>query len=134
MAEREPDLIVFDGECVLCSRTAQFVLKRDRRRRFRLTTAQGETGQALYRRLGLPIAEFKTMLVVRDGRALTESEAALAIAAGLGWPWRAAAAVRIVPLPLRDAAYRLVARNRYRWFGRRETCWTPGADVRDRIV
>ena len=134
MADREPALIVFDGECVLCSRTAQFVLKRDRRRRFRLTTAQGATGQALYRQLGLSTARFETMLVVKDGRALTESDAALAIAAGLGWPWRAAAAARILPRHLRDAAYRLVARNRYRWFGRRETCWAPTADVRDRIL
>jgi len=130
----EADLIVFDGECVLCSRTAQFVLKRDRRRRFRLTTAQGETGQRLYRELGLPTAAFETMLVVQDGRTLTESDAALAIASGLGWPWRAASAARIVPRPLRDAAYRLIARNRYRWFGRREICWAPAPDVADRIV
>ena len=134
MATSEPDLIVFDGECVLCSRTAGFVLKRDRARRFRLTTAQGQTGQRLYRELGLPGDRFETMLVVRDGRALTESDAALAIAAGLGWPWRAAAAARLVPRPLRDAAYRLVARNRYRWFGRRESCWAPTPDVADRIV
>ena len=134
MATSEPELIVFDGECVLCSRTARFVLKRDKARRFRLTTAQGETGQRLYRELGLATDAFETMLVVRGGRALTESDAALAIARGLGWPWRAAAAARIVPKPLRDAFYRLVARNRYRWFGRRDTCWMPDADVRDRIV
>ena len=130
----ESALIVFDGECVLCSRTAQFVLKHDRRRRFRLTTAQGATGQELYRSLELPTDTFETMLVVRNGRALTESDAALAIASGLGWPWRAAAAARIVPRRLRDAAYRLVARNRYRWFGRRETCWAPAPDIADRII
>jgi len=130
----EPELIVFDGECVLCSRTAQFVLKHDRHRRFRLTTAQGEQGQALYRGLGLPAVAFETMVVVKDGRALIESDAALAVASGLGWPWRAAAAARIVPRPLRDAAYRLVARNRYRWFGRRDACWTSTDDLADRIV
>ena len=134
MATGEPDLIVFDGECVLCSRTAQFVLKRDKARRFRFTTAQGGTGQRLYRELGLEADAFETMIVVRGGRALTESDAALAIASGLGWPWRAAAAARIVPRPLRDAAYRLVARNRYRWFGRRDSCWVPDEGMRDRIV
>ena len=130
----EPDVIVFDGECLLCSRTAQFVLKHDRRRRFRLTTAQGESGQGLYRALGLRADAFETMLVVRDGRAFTESDAALAIASGLGWPWRAVSAARIVPRPLRDAVYRLVARNRYRWFGRRDACWAPTPEVADRII
>jgi len=127
-------LIVFDGMCVLCSANAQFVLKHDRRRRFRLTTAQGALGTALYRRFGLPTDEYETMLVVEQGRLLTQSNAAIAIARGLGWPWRAAAAARIVPRPVRDALYRLAARNRYRLFGRRETCWAPSAADADRIL
>jgi predicted DCC family thiol-disulfide oxidoreductase YuxK len=125
---------VFDGECVLCSANARFVLRRDRRRRFRLTTAQGALGEALYRHFGLPSDRYETMLLIESGRLRTESDAALAIAEGLGWPWRAAAAARLIPRPLRDAAYRLVARNRYRLFGRRHLCWTPGAADLDRIL
>lgn len=127
-------LIVFDGMCVLCSANARFVLKHDRRRRFRLTTAQGPLGEALYRHYGLADGDYETMLVIDRGRLLTESDAAIAIARGLGWPWRAAAVARIVPKPLRNALYRLVARNRYRWFGRRDTCWVPRPGEADRIL
>jgi predicted DCC family thiol-disulfide oxidoreductase YuxK len=130
----EHPLIVFDGECVLCSANARFVLSRDRRRRFRLTTAQGPLGAALYRHFGLRADEEGTILVLQDGRLLTDSAAAIAIPSGLGWPWRAAAALRIVPRPMRDRIYRWVARNRFRWFGRRDSCWRPSPADSDRIV
>lgn len=130
----EHPLIVFDGNCVLCSANAQFVLRHDRRRRFRLTTAQGELGQSLYRHFGLSTAHNETMLVLDRGKLLTQSEAALAIAGGLGWPWRAAVLARVVPRTLRDGMYRLIARNRFRLFGRRAICWTPAPDDRDRIL
>jgi predicted DCC family thiol-disulfide oxidoreductase YuxK len=130
----EHPLIVFDGECVLCSVNARFVLARDRRRRFRLTTAQGPLGQALYRDFGLSRPDYGTMLVITEGRLLIEAAAALAIAEGLGFPWRAAALARLLPGRLNDAAYRLVARNRFRLFGRRETCWVPRPEDRDRIL
>ena len=130
----EHPLIVFDGQCVMCSANARFVLRHDRHRRFRLTTAQGPLGAALYRHFGLRSDEEGTFLVVEDGLLLTDSDAALAIPAGLGWPWRLAAAARIVPRPLRDSLYRWVARNRFRWFGRREACWVPAPADRDRIL
>ena len=127
-------LIIFDGECVLCSANAQFVLRHDRRRHFRLTTAQGQVGQAVYRELGLPDAAFETMVLIDDGHAFTESDAAIGVATALGWPWRAAGLARIVPRPLRDAAYRFVARHRFTIFGRRAACWRPTPDVADRIL
>jgi predicted DCC family thiol-disulfide oxidoreductase YuxK len=130
----EHPLIVFDGECVLCSANARFVLRRDRRRRFRLTTAQGGLGAALYRHFGLRADEEGTIVVLDRGRLLTESDAALAIPAGLGWPWRLAAGFRIVPRSLRDRLYRGLARHRFRWFGRRETCWVPAPADADRIL
>jgi predicted DCC family thiol-disulfide oxidoreductase YuxK len=132
--EDDRPLIVFDGECVLCSANARFVLRRDRRRRFRLTTAQSPLGAALYRHFGLRADEEGTILVLRDGRLLTDSEAAIAIPAGLGWPWRAAASLKIVPRTLRDPVYRWVARNRFRWFGRRDQCWVPAPADFDRIL
>lgn len=128
-------LIVFDGTCVLCSGSAQFVLRHDRAGRFRLTTAQGELGQAIYRGLGLSPDDLGTMLLVEGGEAATESDAVLAIGSGLGFPWSwLAAAGRIVPAAIRNPAYRLIARNRYRWFGRRETCWMPRPGDAGRIL
>lgn len=127
-------LIVFDGECVLCSANACFVLRWDKGGQFRLTTAQGQLGQALYRHFGLAGSDYQTMLVLDGGRLYTQSDAALRIARGLGWPWRGAGALRLVPRPVRDALYRLVARNRFRLFGRRETCWVASPAERERVL
>jgi salicylate hydroxylase len=74
------------------------------------------------------------MLLIEDGRALMYSDAVLGIAHGLGWPWRAALLLKIVPRALRDRLYRFVADNRYRWFGRRDVCWRPSPDMMDRIL
>jgi predicted DCC family thiol-disulfide oxidoreductase YuxK len=130
----EPPVIVFDAMCVLCSANAQFVLRHDKRGLFRLASMQGEAGQALYRRFGIDPADPDTMIVVRDGVALRDSDAVLAIWEGLGWPWRMVTALRLLPTRLRDAVYRLVARNRYRWFGKRESCWLPSPEQRRRVL
>jgi predicted DCC family thiol-disulfide oxidoreductase YuxK len=74
------------------------------------------------------------MLVLWDGYLLTESAGVLAMARGLGWPWRIAEIVRLLPRRPRDALYRLIARNRFRWFGRRDTCWVPSPEFSQRIL
>ncbi len=127
-------VIVFDGKCMLCSASAEFVLKHDRRKVFRLTTAQSDYGRAAYLDHGLDPDAMATMIVIVDGRARTESDAILAILARLGWPWRLAGVAGAVPRFLRDRAYRWIARNRYRWIGMRDTCWYPTADMSDRVL
>ena len=130
----EPPIIVFDAECVLCSANAQFVLKHDRRRRFRLASMQGGVGAALYRRFGIDPADPDTLILVEGDRVRRDSDAVITIYTGLGWPWRAAGVLRVVPRALRDPVYRLVARNRYRLFGRRATCWLPRPADADRVL
>lgn len=125
---------MFDAECVLCSANAQFVLKHDHKRRFRLASMQGEVGAALYRRFGIDPADPETMIVVEGGRALRDSDAVLTIYRELGWPWRALDILRLVPRFLRDPLYRLIARNRYRIFGRHDVCWVPSPDHADRVL
>lgn len=127
-------IIVFDAECVLCSANARFVLRYDQQGLFRLASMQGEMGKALYRRFGIDPADPETLIVVAGGTALRDSAAIFAIWSGLGWPWRAITIFRIVPRPLRDAVYRLVARNRYRLFGKRQTCWVPSEAQADRLL
>ena len=127
-------IIVFDAQCVLCAANARFVLKNDRRRLFRLASMQGAVGARLFEANGIDPNDPDTIVPVDGDRVLRDSDAVLAIYAGCGWPWRAAAALRLIPRALRDPAYRLVARNRYRLFGRRDTCWAPSADDRDRVV
>ena len=127
-------VIVFDAMCVLCSANAQFVLRHDRRGHFRLASMQGDAGAGLYRRFGIDPADPETLIVVEGGHAVRDSDAVLAIWRGLGWPWRAAGVFALVPRQLRDPFYRWVARNRYRLFGRRETCWLPTPAQPERIL
>ncbi len=127
-------IILFDAQCVLCSANARFVLRVDRRRRFRLAAMQGAVGAELFRRNGLDPADPETILVVDGDTVWRDSDAVIAIYSGLGWPWRAAVMVRLVPRALRDPVYRWVARNRYRLFGRRKTCWLPRPEYADRLL
>ena len=136
-AEHGP-IIVFDALCVLCAVNARFVLRYDRRGHFRLASMQGPVGTALYRRFGIDPADPDTLIVVEGGvdgdRALRDSDAVIAIWARLGWPWRALAIARLVPRIIRDPLYRLIARSRYRWFGRRDTCWVPTLEQAARVL
>lgn len=132
--DAEGPIIVFDAECVLCTVNAQFVLRHDRARRFRLASMQKEVGASLYRRFGIDSSDPESMIVVQGDHLLRDSDAVLAIYSGLGWPWKAVSLLRIVPRFLRDPVYRWLARNRYRIFGRRETCWVPRPEDRDRLL
>lgn len=127
-------IILFDAECILCSANAQFVLTHDRKKRFRLAAMQGEVGSGLYRRFGIDPTNPDSIIVVDGNKMLRDSDAVLAIYAGLGWPWRALAVFRLVPRFIRDPLYLFVARNRYRIFGKRESCWLPSPDYRDRLL
>lgn len=127
-------IIVFDAECILCSANAQFVLRHDRARRFRLASMQNAVGAALYRRFGIDPANPESMIIVDGDRLLKDSDAVLAIYAGLGWPCKALSLLRFIPRALRDPVYRWLARNRYRLFGRRDVCWIPAPEDADRVL
>jgi predicted DCC family thiol-disulfide oxidoreductase YuxK len=122
-------VIIFDGQCVLCSRSAQFVLRHDRRRTFRLLAAQTPLGRALYVHYGLDPHDYESIILIADGVPTLKSEAVIRIAQGLGAPWSLAAILRALPRPWRDRLYDVLARNRFRVFGRRATCYLP--DRRD---
>ncbi|MDB5585740.1 MAG: hypothetical protein JWP26_710 [Devosia sp.] len=132
-AQRGP-IIVFDAMCVLCSANAQFVLKHDRQQRFLLASMQGGVGAGLYRKFGIDPSNPDTLVVVDGEAVLRDSDAVLAIYDGLGWPWRAVKILRAVPRALRDPAYRFVAKNRYRIFGKRQECWLPSAEFAKRVL
>lgn len=134
--ERGP-IILFDGHCNLCSGAVRFVIGRDPRAQFRFASLQSEAARRLCAEAGIaaPIAAAPDSIVlIAEGRALERSDAALAIAGRLGFPWRLLAALRIVPRPIRDAGYRFVARNRYRWFGRTDACMVPTPELRARFI
>lgn len=134
--EREIDrpIILFDAECVLCSANAQFVLKHDRTRHFRLASMQDDVGAAFYRQHGMDPRDPSSILVIEEGRVRRDSDAVLSIYEGLGFPWRVFGALRMVPGFVRDPVYRWVARNRYRLFGKRESCWVAPPEYADRVL
>ena len=127
-------IIVFDAHCLLCSGWVQFLLRHDRRRVLRFASMQTEAGRALLGQAGIDTLAPDTFLLVDGDRARTQTHAIFHVLHVLGWPWRLAWLLWIIPARLRDAAYRSIARNRYRWFGRRETCWLPSEEHEPRFV
>jgi predicted DCC family thiol-disulfide oxidoreductase YuxK len=127
-------VVLFDGVCNLCNGFVQFVIPRDPAGYFRFAALNSEAAARVLStaRHDGPIVD--SMVLVEDGAAYVRSAAALRIARRLGFPWVLAYGLMIVPRPLRDAIYDLVARRRYGWFGRRETCMVPGPGVRDRFL
>lgn len=136
MPPPDPDalLVLFDGECNLCHGAVQFLLRRDRRAAFRFASLQSAAGRAALQRAGAVDAVPDSVALVHGARVRFKSAAALAIARRLGLPWSLAAVFWLVPYPLRDWVYDWIARNRHRWFGRREACWVPTAELRARFV
>ena len=127
-------LIVFDGVCVLCSGFVRTVVRLDRKNRFRFATAQSPFGEALFRKYGLRTDSYETNLVLIDGAAFMRLESLVAVMAELGWPWRAARVLLLLPRPIRDWLYNRIARNRYALFGRKDSCDIPSAGLRGRFL
>jgi predicted DCC family thiol-disulfide oxidoreductase YuxK len=129
----DDDVILYDGVCIFCSRWVRFVVARDTARRFRFTPIQSEYGTQLARTFGIDPEDPDTNAVIHGGVAKLKSEAALTVLSLLpGWGWTRA--LFRIPKPLRDAVYSLVARNRYKIFGKYETCFVPDADMRARVL
>ncbi|WP_281040885.1 DCC1-like thiol-disulfide oxidoreductase family protein [Mesorhizobium sp. M7A.F.Ca.US.011.01.1.1] len=127
-------MIVFDGVCVLCSGFVRMVVRLDRQGRFRFATAQSAFGEALFRKHGLRTDSYETNLVLIDGVAFTRLDSFVAVMAELGWPWRAAKALLLLPRPLRDWLYDRIAKNRYALFGRKDSCEIPAPELRERFL
>jgi predicted DCC family thiol-disulfide oxidoreductase YuxK len=126
-------LILFDGVCVLCAAWVQFVIARDPAGLYRFVPIQSEAGRALAQRFGIDAETPQTNAVIRGGRAWFKGDSALQVWRDLpGWRWTRV--LRVVPRMVRNVIYDLVARNRYRLFGRRDTCLVPTPVIRSRFV
>ena len=129
----DDDVILYDGVCVFCSRWVRFVATRDKDQRFRFTAIQSGYGTRLAQAFGINPDDPDTNAVVHGGVAYLKSDAALTVLSHLpGWEW--VRALRVIPKPLRDAVYNVVARNRYRLFGKYEDCFIPDASLRARLM
>jgi predicted DCC family thiol-disulfide oxidoreductase YuxK len=127
-----PAIVLFDGVCNLCNGAVRFIAANDPAGHFAFLSLQSPRGAAL---LGPGSAPPAASIVVLDaGKRYEESDAVLHIAVYLRWPWPLVFGLILLPRSVRDAAYRWVARNRYRWFGRRDVCALPPPEWHDRFL
>ena len=127
-------VILFDGVCNLCNGFVTFVIARDPAGRFQFGPLQSQAAQRLLGSIDSNDASPDSVVLVENGRVWSRSAAALRIARGLSFPWPLAYVFVVIPRPLRDWIYNLVARNRYRWFGKRDVCMVPTPELRARFI
>jgi len=127
-------ILLFDGVCNLCHGAVRFIAERDDAGRFAFAPLQSELGRRLLRENGLPEDTLDTVVLLEQGRAHLRSDAMLRVMRGLRAPWPLASAALVLPRFLRDAVYRFIARNRYRWFGRKGSCPVPTPEQRARFL
>jgi predicted DCC family thiol-disulfide oxidoreductase YuxK len=127
-------LILFDGVCNFCNAAVQMVIEIDKQKIFKFAAIQSELGQKLYRQHGLDPVDIQTLMFVDGDRILTKSDAVLAVLSRLDGGWQLLGAFSAMPQPLRDWAYTEFARQRFRLFGRRETCLVPSPELQERFL
>jgi len=132
---RRHPVVLFDGVCGLCNRSVDYIIRHDRRGVFRFAPLQSGYGQQLLEQAGLDAASLDSLVLSDAQGHAVRSEAVLRIAEHLGPVHRVLARLgRLVPRGLRDRLYRLIARHRYRWFGKREACGMPSPEERERFI
>lgn len=144
MSVRQGDrpLILFDGVCNLCNGAVRWIIERDRAHdqpgttgQFHFASLQSKVARDAIAAVGGPRELPDSILVIMDGQVLAQSDAAIAIGRRLRFPWSTLAAIGgVLPRRLRDWVYALVARHRYQWFGRRDSCMVPSAALRSRFL
>jgi predicted DCC family thiol-disulfide oxidoreductase YuxK len=127
-------VVLFDGVCKLCNGSARFIIEHDHQQGIKLATVQSPEGQALLAWAALPLDHFDTMAVIRDNHLFLRSDGFLAIVGDFSAPWRWLRLARFIPRSWRDWVYDRIARNRYRWFGRYDTCLMPSPEHERRFL
>lgn len=122
------DIILFDAVCVICNGWAKFLIKYDKKIQFKLVSAQSELGTALLKHYQMSTEHYTTMVVIKDGKLYTESTALLKVMQHLGFPFSLMNAGYFIPRFIRDFLYRLVALNRYKLFGKTDSCLIPSLE------
>jgi predicted DCC family thiol-disulfide oxidoreductase YuxK len=127
-------IILFDGVCNLCNTSVQFVIQRDTSGKFNYAALQSVAGQKLLKENNLPANEFYSIILIKNGEVFQRSRAALEIARGLSGLWPLLYVFVIVPPFIRNGIYNWIAKNRYRWFGRKDECMIPTPELKSRFL
>lgn len=127
-------VILFDGVCNLCNSSVLFIIKRDPKSQFYFAPLQSDFGNAQVKIFGLPDTELESVLLIKQGKLYQKSSAALEIVRHLNGLWPALYIFKIIPSFLRDRLYTWVANNRYHWFGKKDACMIPTAELKSRFI
>ncbi|MES2429810.1 MAG: thiol-disulfide oxidoreductase DCC family protein [Bacteroidota bacterium] len=127
-------IILFDGVCNFCNSAVNFTLKRDKNKTIRFAPLQSDAGQQLLNQYNLPKEDMRSFVFIDNGKAYTQSTAAIKVCTYLRGLWPMSKAFLIVPKFIRDGLYNWIAKNRYKWFGKQETCMIPTPDIRSRFL
>jgi len=133
-AQQQAHTVVFDGVCKLCNGAVRFIIKRDPQARFNFVRMQSSVGQQLMHNHSINPNNSDSLLLIKSERVFTQSDAALEIAAELRGFWPVLRWLKLLPKPLRNGLYQLVARNRYKLFGKQPSCSLPPADAKSRFI
>ncbi len=134
MGNNENYILLFDGVCNLCVSVVNFTIKRDSEEKFKFAALQSESGQALLKKYHLPTNDFDSFVFINGDKYFLKSSAALHVLKELGGVWKLFYLFIIIPAPLRDFIYHIVARTRYRIFGKRDSCMIPTPEVKRRFL
>jgi len=126
-------IILFDGVCNLCNSSVQFILKRDPVGKFKFASFQGETGQRLLKKHGIS-TDINSIVLIEHEKVFIKSNAAIRVGRQLTGAWKMASAFNIIPRFIRDFLYDIVANNRYKWFGKTESCILPSPKWKNRFL
>ena len=129
-----PEIVFFDGVCVLCNRSVDFLIRADRRKKLKYASLQAESSIAFLSSIDRSLLKEDTIILYSKGKLLIKSDAVLKISSTLGFPYSILMIFKIIPKKWRDALYDFIARHRFRWFGRHENCRVPDEHTRDRIL
>jgi predicted DCC family thiol-disulfide oxidoreductase YuxK len=127
-------LALFDGICNFCNYWVKFAVKKDKRGKLRYTPLQGETAKKILTQFGLNISNLNTVVFIDNGKVYTQSSAALRICKHLDGGWKLFYGLIIIPKLIRDFFYNIIARNRYKWFGKKENCMVPPPGWKERFL
>ena len=125
--------ILFDGVCNYCNRMVNFVIRHDKKDRFRFAALQSSTGSYIRNSKNVPDST-DSFIYIENDKVYIYSTAALRVMMRMGWPWKAAAILFIVPAFIRDSVYKWFAKNRYVWFGKKETCMVPSPEIKNKFL
>lgn len=127
-------ILFFDGVCNLCNGFVQFVITRDKKGYFSFAALQSEIGQEYMQKAGMSVEELNTVILYEEGKFYTHSDVALRVVRNLTGLWPLFGVFWVVPKPIRDFIYNWIARNRYKWFGKKEACMLPRPEWKSRFL